>query len=67
MAQVAQYMLMYFVLPLWLAAGLADWFCHRATRIEITAGPKESVFHLVALARSACRFCSRYSSRSMHW
>jgi hypothetical protein len=50
MAQVAQYMLMYFVLPLWLAAGLSDWFCHRAARIEITAGPKGSVFHLLALA-----------------
>lgn len=41
---------MYFVLPLWLAAGLADWFCHRATRIEVTSGPKESVFHLLGLA-----------------
>jgi hypothetical protein len=49
MALLAQHILMYFVLPLWLAAGLADWFCHRATRIEVTAGPKESVFHLLAL------------------
>jgi hypothetical protein len=40
---------MYFVLPLWLAAGLADWFCHRVTRIEVTAGPRESVFHLLLL------------------
>jgi hypothetical protein len=50
MAQIAQYILMYFVLPLWLAAGLADWFCHRASHIEVTAGPKESVFHLLSLA-----------------
>jgi hypothetical protein len=50
MAQLAQYILMYFVLPLWLAAGLADWVCHRATRIEVTAGPTESVFHLLGLA-----------------
>lgn len=50
MAQIAQYILMYFVLPLWLAAGLADWFCHRATRIEVTSGPTESVFHLLGLA-----------------
>jgi hypothetical protein len=50
MAQIAQYILMYFVLPLWLAAGLADWFCHRATRIEVTSGPIESVFHLLGLA-----------------
>ena len=50
MAQLAQYILMYFVLPLWLAAGLADWFCHRASRIEVTAGPREPVFHLLGLA-----------------
>jgi hypothetical protein len=50
MAQIAQYILMYFVLPLWLAAGLADWLCHRATRIEATSGPTESVFHLLGLA-----------------
>jgi hypothetical protein len=50
MPQIAQYILMYFVLPLWLAAGLADWFCHRASRIETTSGPKESVFHLLGLA-----------------
>jgi hypothetical protein len=41
------------VLPLWLAAGLADWFCHRATRIEVTAGPRESVFHLLLLGEMA--------------
>jgi hypothetical protein len=50
MAQIAQYILMYFVLPLWLAAGLSDWLCHRATRIEVTSGPTESVFHLLGLA-----------------
>jgi hypothetical protein len=26
--------LMYFVLPLWLVAGFADWLCHRASHIE---------------------------------
>jgi hypothetical protein len=50
MAALAQGILMYFVLPLWLAAGLADWFCHRVARIEVTAGPRESVFHLLLLA-----------------
>lgn len=39
--------LMYFVLPLWIAAGFADWLCHRAARIELTSGTKESVLHLV--------------------
>jgi hypothetical protein len=42
--------LMYFILPLWLLAGFADWLCHRATRIETTTGAKESIFHLLMLA-----------------
>ena len=25
--------LMYFILPLWLAAGFADWLCHRASHV----------------------------------
>ncbi|PTQ82346.1 hypothetical protein C8R21_105107 [Nitrosospira multiformis] len=41
--------LMYFILPLWLAAGFADWLCHRASHIETTSGAKESVFHLLML------------------
>lgn len=39
-------LLIFFVLPLWIAAGLADYFCHRATRIELTSGVSESVLHL---------------------
>ncbi|WP_025596892.1 hypothetical protein [Burkholderia sp. WSM2230] len=42
--------LMYFVLPVWLAAGFADWLCHRATHIESTTGAKESVIHLLMFA-----------------
>lgn len=42
--------LMYFILPLWLAAGFADWLCHRASHIESTSGAKESIFHLIMLA-----------------
>jgi hypothetical protein len=34
----AQAVLMYFVLPVWLAAGFADYLCHRATCIETTSG-----------------------------
>jgi hypothetical protein len=34
------------VLPLWVLAGLADWACHRATRIELRSGVAESNFHL---------------------
>jgi hypothetical protein len=42
--------LMYFILPLWLAAGFADWLCHRATHIETTTGAKESLIHLLMFA-----------------
>ena len=31
----AQAVLMYFVLPVWLAAGFADYLCHRAAAIEV--------------------------------
>lgn len=53
--------LSYLVLPLWLAAGVADWLCHRASDIAHTAGPKESLIHLlmfaeVALPLLACLF-----------
>lgn len=33
-------------LALWLLAGFGDWLCHRRTKIERTAGPRESAFHL---------------------
>lgn len=32
--------------PLWLAAGVGDYVCHRATKIEATSGVIESVSHL---------------------
>lgn len=50
MQQPFEWYLMYFLIPLWVAAGVADWFCHRATHIEKTAGAKESVLHLLMLA-----------------
>jgi len=40
---------MYFVLPLWLVAGFADYLCHRASHIATTSGPKESLIHLLML------------------
>src|ERR1044072_6264298 len=49
----AQYVLMFFALPLWLAAGFADYLCHRASRIEATSGPKESALHLLQFAEMA--------------
>ena len=35
--------------PVRLAASLADWACHRYSRIEHTAGVKESLIHLLLL------------------
>ncbi len=42
--------LMYFILPVWLLAGCADWLCHRASHIETTSGAKESMLHLLMFA-----------------
>ena len=44
--------LMYFVLPVWLAASFADWLCPRATHIEARTGAKESLIHLLMVALS---------------
>ena len=49
----AQAVLMYFVLPVWLAAGFADYLCHRAASIETTSGWKESLLHLLQLGEMA--------------
>lgn len=51
--EVLQALLMYAVLPLWLAAGFADYLCHRATHIETTSGWKESVLHLLQFGEMA--------------
>jgi len=37
------------VLPLWIAAGFADYLCHRAARIAQTSGWRESALHLIQL------------------
>lgn len=49
-AQSAQFVLMYLLIPLWIAAGFVDWIFHRKTDIEHTAGPKESLIHLLMFA-----------------
>jgi len=43
-------LLAFVVLPLWIAAGLADWACHRRTRIETNGGTVESNFHVALFA-----------------
>jgi hypothetical protein len=47
--EVTRKFLLYFIVPLWLSAGMADWLCHRASHIEDTGGARESLFHLVML------------------
>lgn len=47
--EATRHFLMYVLVPLWLVAGLADWTCHRATKIERTSGLKESLLHLLML------------------
>ena len=42
--------LMYFVLPVWLLAGFADWLCHRACQIDTTTRVKESLIHPLMFA-----------------
>lgn len=52
-AEVTRNVLIYFILPLWLAAGFADYLCHRAAYIERTSGVKESLLHLLQFAEIA--------------
>jgi hypothetical protein len=52
-AEATRNVLMYFILPLWLAAGFADYLCHRAAHIERTSGVKESLLHLLQFAEIA--------------
>ena len=44
--------LLFFILPLWMLAGLTDYVLHRRTRIEETAGTKESVLHALQLGEA---------------
>jgi len=48
-AHAAAVILMFVVVPVWIGAGLADYFCHRYSRLAFTSGPAESVLHLVQL------------------
>ena len=45
MQEPASFILMFLVLPLWIAAGFADWACHRRTAIALTSGLKENLLH----------------------
>jgi hypothetical protein len=42
--------ILYGVLPIWIAAGFADWCCHRYSDIAQTSGATESALHLLMMA-----------------
>jgi hypothetical protein len=50
-ARLFEYVVLWGALPMWMAAGLADWACHRALRIEASSGLKESLLHLAMMAQ----------------
>jgi hypothetical protein len=45
MQEQARFILLYVAFPLWVAAGFADWACHRRTGIALTSGLKENLLH----------------------
>jgi hypothetical protein len=68
------------VMPLWIGAGLADWYLHRRTRIEQTAGARESLIHQLMFAETGVPvllglFCevnagvlvTAYTAAGIHW
>jgi hypothetical protein len=44
------HLLIWVIYPLWLAAGLGDVLCHRATKIRETSGSPESLLHLAQIS-----------------
>lgn len=44
--------LLYVTVPLWLGAGVLDWWHHRCTRIEATSGARESAIHALMMAEA---------------
>ncbi|WP_238455842.1 diguanylate cyclase [Azohydromonas lata] len=48
-AALLQRLLAWGLMPLWLLAGFGDWLCHRAQRIEDSAGTRESLLHWLML------------------
>ena len=43
--------LMFFIIPVWIAAGFLDFICHRRSHIAELAGAKESWIHLLMFAQ----------------
>jgi hypothetical protein len=51
-AALVRLYLLFFILPLWMLAGLTDYLLHKRTRIEETAGTTESLLHATQLAEA---------------
>jgi hypothetical protein len=51
--EIARQLLLYGILPLWLAAGSADALCHRWADLPNNAGVHESLMHIGQLAEGA--------------
>lgn len=45
-------LLLGWVLPLWIGSGVADWWCHRRSDIEHTAGTQESLIHVAQMTEA---------------
>jgi hypothetical protein len=43
----------YFIIPVWVGAGFADYLWHRRTRIETTSGVAESLMHSLMMIEAA--------------
>ncbi|MFL5796887.1 MAG: hypothetical protein ACJ77A_03000 [Actinomycetota bacterium] len=50
--EVSRRLLTGFVVPTWIGAGFADWWCHRRTDIEHTTGIRESLLHALQMAEA---------------
>lgn len=50
--EVTRLYLLYVILPLWVLAAFADYWCHRASAIERTSGLKETGIHFLLLAEA---------------
>jgi hypothetical protein len=47
--QISNNYLLYFLVPGWIIPGLADYACHRRSRIETTSGLREAVLHYLMI------------------
>jgi hypothetical protein len=50
--EIIRSIILWGLLPAWVAAGTLDWLCHRRANIAVHCGPWESVLHLLLLAEA---------------